>query len=148
MKHTFDIFRADSGDVQHQWVRYTEKMDRLCEEAFRLNVKWSLQELNKAINGDGRNDPSPLFKVALDLDSSSDCGETMVFIPDIPELTNVVTTLGSQLTDVVSCIQRLPDLLTKKRSHRSVSCNLTKFSFHFCSLATCYLSADPRNHLP
>jgi dynein heavy chain len=31
----------------------------MVEEAFRLNVKWSLQELSKAINGDGKSAPNP-----------------------------------------------------------------------------------------
>ena len=48
--------------VQQHWHRYTEKMDKMVEEAFRLNVKWSLQELSKAINGDGKSAPNPLFR--------------------------------------------------------------------------------------
>ena len=51
--------------VQQQWVRYTEKMDKMVEEAFRLNIKWSLQELSKAINGDGKSAPNPLFRVKV-----------------------------------------------------------------------------------
>ena len=35
----------------------------MVEEACRLNVKWSLQELSKAINGDGKTAPNSLFKV-------------------------------------------------------------------------------------
>ena len=50
------------------WVRYTEKMDRMVEEAFRLNVKWSLQELSRAINGDGKTSPNPLFRVKVCLE--------------------------------------------------------------------------------
>ncbi len=38
------------------------------EEAFRLNVKWSLQELSRAINGDGKSGPNPLFKVKVVLE--------------------------------------------------------------------------------
>ena len=51
--------------VQQQWFNYTEKVDHMVEEAFRLNVKWSLQELVRAINGDGKSGPSPLFKVQV-----------------------------------------------------------------------------------
>lgn len=40
-------------------------MDRMMEEALRLNVKWSLMELSKAINGDGKTSPSPLFRVKV-----------------------------------------------------------------------------------
>ena len=57
-----------SYQVQTHWVRYTEKMDRMVEEAFRLNVKWSLQELSRAINGDGKNSPNPLFRVKVVLE--------------------------------------------------------------------------------
>ena len=59
----FQVFKGDGGEVQGHWVRYTERMDRMVEEAFRLNVKWSLQALSRAINGDGKTSPNPLFKV-------------------------------------------------------------------------------------
>ena len=54
--------------VQAHWLRYTKKMDAMLEEAFRLNVKWSLQELSRAINGDGKNPPNPLFRVKVILE--------------------------------------------------------------------------------
>ena len=54
--------------VQAHWHRYTERMDRMVEEAFRLNVKWSLQELSRSINGDGKSGPNPLFKVKVVLE--------------------------------------------------------------------------------
>lgn len=54
--------------VQAHWLRYTEKMDRMVEEAFRLNVKWSLQELSRAINGDGKSAPNPLLRVKVVLE--------------------------------------------------------------------------------
>ena len=44
-------------------MNYTLKMDQMIEEALRLNVKWSMQELNRAINGDGKTTPNPLFKI-------------------------------------------------------------------------------------
>ena len=49
-------------------MRYTEKVDRMVEEAFRLNVKWSLQELSRAINGDGKSAPNPLLRVKVVLE--------------------------------------------------------------------------------
>ena len=39
------------------------------EDAFRLNVKWSLQEISKAINGDGKSSPNPLFRIKVILQS-------------------------------------------------------------------------------
>lgn len=41
----------------------------MVEEALRLNIKWSLQELAKAINGDGKSAPNPLFKVKVVLEN-------------------------------------------------------------------------------
>lgn len=58
--------------MQLHWHTYTEKMDRMVEEAFRLNVKWSLQELSRAINGDGKSGPNPLFKVKVVLEKEKD----------------------------------------------------------------------------
>lgn len=42
----------------------------MVEEAFRLNVKWSLQELCNAIKGDGKAAPNPLFKVKVVLNNA------------------------------------------------------------------------------
>jgi len=67
MRKTFEVFRGDGGDVRTHWLAYMEQMDRMVEEALRLNVKWSLQELSRAINGDGKTMPNPLFKVKVKL---------------------------------------------------------------------------------
>jgi len=40
-------------------------MDQYVEDAFRLNVKSSLLEISKAINGDGKTTPNPLFKIKV-----------------------------------------------------------------------------------
>ena len=40
-------------------------MDQHVEDAFRLNIKWSLQEISKAINGDGKSSPNPLFRIKV-----------------------------------------------------------------------------------
>ncbi|VEL24803.1 unnamed protein product [Protopolystoma xenopodis] len=90
-------------------------MDRYLEEAFRLNVKFSLTELQRAINGDGRNDPNPLFKVALNLEN--DC---LVFMPTLPELTHVVASLCGKFTEIISSVRRLPDLLSRVKSNKKV----------------------------
>ncbi|VDM31109.1 unnamed protein product [Hydatigera taeniaeformis] len=93
------------------WHRYTERMDRYCQEAFRLNVKFSLGDLRRAINGDGRNEPNPFFKILLNLDGSS-----LVFAPTIPQLTNVVISLCDQLVEAFANIPRLPEVLTKNKT--------------------------------
>ena len=52
-------------------------MDCLADKEIRLNVKWSLQELSRAINGDGKSAPNPLLRVKVVLEGdkvSSDNG--------------------------------------------------------------------------
>ncbi|CAH8499452.1 unnamed protein product [Schistosoma intercalatum] len=106
-----ETFVSESADIQMHWWKYTEKMDHFCEEAFRINVKSSLCELQKAINGDGRNDPNPLFKVSLNLDN-----DVLIFSPTLGQLTLVVASLGSKFAEIISVIPRLPDLLAQAKS--------------------------------
>lgn len=47
---------ADSEEVQREWIRYTEKIDKKMEESLRHTVKKSLQELSRVLNGDNRTE--------------------------------------------------------------------------------------------
>lgn len=102
--------------VQGHWHRYTEKMDRMVEEAFRLNIKWSLQELSKAINGDGKSAPNSLFRVKVCLE-----GDKVEFQPTLKQLATVIGNIGGHLTKSTAYIQRLPNILTKKKSTKEVN---------------------------
>ena len=54
-------------------------MDQHVEDAFRLNIKMSLLEISKAINGDGKSTPNPLFRVKVvlpDKNSKNDIRDT------------------------------------------------------------------------
>ncbi|XP_053403796.1 dynein axonemal heavy chain 2-like isoform X5 [Mercenaria mercenaria] len=113
MRRTYEVFKSDGAEVQSHWHRYTEKMDKMVEEAFRLNVKWSLQELSKAINGDGKSAPNPLFRVKVCLE-----GDKVEFAPTLKQLATIVGSIGSHLTNSISDIPRLPTVLTKKKSTR------------------------------
>ena len=63
------MFRSDGGKVHSHWVEYTERIDHMVEEALRLNVKWSMQQIAMSINGDEKSIPNPLFKVEVLLNS-------------------------------------------------------------------------------
>ena len=123
MKGTYDVFRTDGAEVQQHWHRYTEKMDRMVEEAFRLNVKWSLQELSRAINGDGKSGPNPLFKVKVVLED-----DKVEFAPTLKQLATIVGSIGGHLTATIVDIKRLPDILTRKKSMKAVSVIITNYS--------------------
>ncbi len=104
------MFRSDGGEVHHHWTNYTEQMDRMVEEAFRLNVKWSLQELARAIHGDGKSTPDPVFRVKVVL------SETIQFSPSIDEMAGYVTTVAAESVNSTSAFQRLSEILAKKRA--------------------------------
>ena len=90
------------------------RMDRMVEEAFRLNIKWSLQELSRAINGDGKTLPNPLFKVKVILT------DKIEFSPSIEELEGYVCSISGRLIKTVSEFRRLPDILAGKKKGRQV----------------------------
>ncbi|CAG5134523.1 unnamed protein product, partial [Candidula unifasciata] len=118
---SFEVYKNDGPDVQQHWYRYTEKMDKMLEEAFRLNVKWSLQELSKSINGDGKSAPNPLFKVKVILE-----GERVEFSPTLQQLATIVGDIGKyHLIKAIADIKRLPDLLTSKKSTKDLSISET-----------------------
>ncbi|XP_053319883.1 dynein axonemal heavy chain 2 [Spea bombifrons] len=119
MRSTYEVFKADGPEVQQHWMNYTEKMDRLVEEAFRLNIKWSLQELSKAINGDSKTTQSPLFRVMVILQNDFPGATAEVeFSPTLLQLATIVNSVCSEIFTTVSCFKRLPDILTWKKSQR------------------------------
>ncbi|XP_040202767.1 dynein heavy chain 2, axonemal [Rana temporaria] len=117
MRTTYEVFKADGPEVQQHWILYTKKMDRLVEEAFRLNIKWSLQELSKAINGDSKTSPSPLFRVMVILQNDFPGSTAEVeFSPTLLQLASIVNSVCSEILIAISSFKRLPDILTKEKS--------------------------------
>ncbi|XP_018599950.2 dynein heavy chain 2, axonemal [Scleropages formosus] len=119
MAHVYKTFCNAGPEVQQHWVAYTDKMDRMVEEALRLNVKRSLQELSKAINGDSKSMPNSLFRVQVVLRQESPSSPAQVeFSPTLQKLAQIVNNISSQLVTTVSEFKRLPDLLTQQKSQR------------------------------
>uniref|UniRef100_A0A667XC84 Dynein axonemal heavy chain 2 n=1 Tax=Myripristis murdjan TaxID=586833 RepID=A0A667XC84_9TELE len=113
MTRVHETFRNDGPEVQQYWVTYTEKIDRMVEEALRRNIKRSLQELSKAISAD-----NPLFRVQVVLRQGSP-QTTVGFSPKLQKLADIVNNITPQLINTISAFKRLPDLLTCKRSQRN-----------------------------
>lgn len=119
-----------------QVEKYAERMDLMVEEALRLNVKWSLQELSRAISSDGKTTVNPLFKVKVLLTSKvrenfgSQCITSLPlppatyhtpkkslfivqieFSPTVEEIVGFVVSVPATLTTTISNIKRLPERL-------------------------------------
>ena len=120
LKSTHEIFKKDdSEEVKMQWTKLVDRMHRMLEESFRLNVKNSLLELSRAINGDGKSTPSPLFKVQVLLESYEESIPTQFtelhstnvtkyrvnFGPTLEQLAHLINSIGQyHLTDSIATI--------------------------------------------
>uniref|UniRef100_A0A8C0I316 Dynein axonemal heavy chain 2 n=1 Tax=Balaenoptera musculus TaxID=9771 RepID=A0A8C0I316_BALMU len=114
MTNSYEVFKNDGPEIQQQWLLYTIRLDRMMEDALRLNVKWSLSELSKAINGDGKTTPNPLFQVLVILKNDMQGGVAQVeFSPTLQTLASVVNDIGNQLFSTISVFCRLPEILIK-----------------------------------
>ena len=122
IKETAGVFSHDGPEIQTYLQRYTVSMDHLVEEALRLNVKWSLQELNKAVNGDGRTAAEPFCLVKVMLTSIENLPGRVDYVPKLDQLTDYVTSCATELMLTLAGINRLPDILAKKRTfHNTIS---------------------------
>lgn len=52
----YKFYEADSEEVQREWGRFTQNVDKKLEEALRHTVKRSLQELSRLLNGDSKTE--------------------------------------------------------------------------------------------
>lgn len=69
---------STSLQVQRYWEIYTKKVDHLVQEALKTNIKNSMKKLSKAINGDNKTTPNPLFLVLVVLREPSPHGTPKV----------------------------------------------------------------------
>ena len=102
IREMYEIFSADPTDIQQRWKQYVLSVETKIENALRECLKLSLKEFNKCINGDGKNDPQPLFKTNAILKDN-----VIVFEPSMVSLTARVNSVCKALVSVVSCVDRL-----------------------------------------
>lgn len=103
----YEVFKEDGKEVQTQWVRYTEKIDKMIEESLRTAVKKSLQDISKAINGDVKNRDSPteippLFKVNVVLEQ-----QKVDFAPTLQKLEETVNAIAREMISIIKVVPRL-----------------------------------------
>ncbi|XP_044040597.1 dynein axonemal heavy chain 2-like isoform X2 [Siniperca chuatsi] len=116
MTRIHDTFSNDGPEVQEHWVTYTEKVDHMVQEALRSNIKRSMKKLSRAINGDSKTSPNPLFKVLVALHQATPQNTPKVeFSPTLGKLAQIVNIMP-QLINTISEFKRLPVLLSCKQS--------------------------------
>lgn len=98
---TFESFKNDSSEIQTEWGRFVDKIDKMVENSLRTCVKRSLLELAKAINGDRKSEVSPLFNVSVTLEMNR-----VELKPALKELADIVDRVSTQLIGAVALIPR------------------------------------------
>jgi dynein heavy chain len=119
LTQTHEIFKNDGKEVQNQWVLYVEKVDQLVEDALRLTVKRSLQEISKAINGEGKTQDAPsevhpLFKINVVLQS-----QRVEFSPTLAKLETTVNDISREMISAIEVVPRLAESLPDAPSRKS-----------------------------
>ncbi|XP_042320298.1 dynein axonemal heavy chain 2-like [Sceloporus undulatus] len=118
MRQTYEVFKNDGPEVQQYWYNYTIKMNKMMEDALRLNVKWSLMELSKAINGDGKTSPNPLFRVKVILQDNYPQTPQVEFSPTLVQLANMVNDISTHLIASIAVFRHLPEILVRRKFAR------------------------------
>ena len=86
----------------NQWI--INELFLLFFDQLRGTAKRSLQDLSRAINGDARSEPQPLFKVNVVLDKGT---QKIELSPTIITLTQMVNVISKKLLMVLKKVQRL-----------------------------------------
>ena len=105
MAHTYLTFANDPEEIQAEWLKYTNKVDKRLEEALRTTVKKSLQELSRALNGDNKTEVTPIFNVILVLEKNN----RVELRPTVQDLFNMIHNVSRELITVVSHVPRVAE---------------------------------------
>ncbi|XP_068632350.1 dynein axonemal heavy chain 2 [Battus philenor] len=98
----YEGFEPHIGQMADQWVKYVRRFDRLLEDALRLSIKATMQNMYKCVHGDGTMAPAPLIKMNLYLSHAK-----IIFIPTTYELWETFTTILEEIIHIMSTIPRL-----------------------------------------
>lgn len=113
MLSTYVFFETHPNDIQREWKIYVDKIDKKVEEALKKAVKTSLQDLCRALNGDSKTEPSPLFKISAILDESK-----MDFKPPMNQLKDLLQMVCRDMTLTLSVVPRLGEHLLIVKGER------------------------------
>ena len=102
MGFMYSHFSTGPAEVQREWTRFVNSSEKSLEDALRTAVKKSLQELSKAINGDAKTEPHPLFRVHVVLEENK-----VDFHPLMINLTQMVNSIAKEVLTVISVVPRL-----------------------------------------
>ncbi|KAG6451921.1 hypothetical protein O3G_MSEX007393 [Manduca sexta] len=98
----YEGFEAQIAQMAEYWIKYVRRFDCLLEDALRLAIKATMQNLYKCVHGDGTMAPSPLIKMNLYL-----VGKDIVYAPSRHEVLDTFTTVLEEIVHIMSTVPRL-----------------------------------------
>ncbi|KAK9823872.1 hypothetical protein WJX72_006072 [[Myrmecia] bisecta] len=111
MANLYTFFANDSEEVQREWVRFTQKIDKKVEDALRHTVKKSLAELSRVLNGDKKTEVIPIFNVTLVLEKTN----RVELKPTVQDLFNMIHAVSRDMITVISCVPRVAERATRAK---------------------------------
>ncbi|XP_050561707.1 dynein axonemal heavy chain 2 [Spodoptera frugiperda] len=98
----YEGFEAHITQMAEHWIKYVRRFDKLLEDALRLGIKSTMQNMYKCVHGDGTMAPSPLLKMDLYL-----VGKNITYIPSKIEIQDTFTTVLEEIVHIISSVPRL-----------------------------------------
>ncbi|XP_037870398.1 dynein axonemal heavy chain 2 isoform X3 [Bombyx mori] len=98
----YEGFEPYIPQMAEYWVRYVRRFDRLLEDALRLAIKGTMQNIYKCVHGDGTMAPAPLIKMKLFL-----TGKDIVYVPTEQEIKDTFNSILEEIVHILSTVPRL-----------------------------------------
>ncbi|KAL4710610.1 hypothetical protein ACJJTC_003246 [Scirpophaga incertulas] len=98
----YEGFEPFIMQMAEYWVKYVRRFDCLFEDALRLSIKATMQNMYKSVHGDGTMAPSPLIKMSLFL-----VEKDIQYMPNKHEILDTFTTILEEIVHIIGTIPRL-----------------------------------------
>ncbi|KAJ8721220.1 hypothetical protein PYW07_001995 [Mythimna separata] len=98
----YEGFEAYISQMAEHWVKYVRRFDKLLEDALRLSIKTTMQNMYKCVHGDGTMAPSPLLKMNLYLSEKD-----IKYAPPKMEIQDTFNTVFEEIIQILSTVPRL-----------------------------------------
>ena len=107
LRSVFEMFKSDGPDVKTQWMKYLYTIDSVVEDAFCINIRRSLEVLSRAVHGDLRGPPPPIFQMDVILE-----GYKLGFNPSIPAVDDMILGIYRRICIVIQPFPRVVQFLS------------------------------------
>jgi dynein heavy chain len=102
----FQWAKSAQETVTQQWQKTLQEIDRRLEESLKRAVRAALSDLNRAINGDNKNEPNPVYRLHVTLDEQQ---QQTDFRPRREELKSMIYRVLNSVVQITTFFTKLED---------------------------------------